>query len=602
VTYLAQLLIFVGGAWCGAVLSQVFGHGESVRWFAALAMSPALASAFLGIADANSRFRLRAALLALWLGVMLFCAALATTDLVKFSVEGRRNRALAVLAFAATISELRRLVLAARASKPVSTELPYPTTLPFPSFDEAVRSQAQVLGVSRKVLIERLETAIAKAAPLAYGTGAPFEVSYAEDRQTFDLKVVVPGPEPKDELLFDVYWRLEDREQATAQDAAYGARQGFQTADSNFSAAVDALCREVLGLPALGPLELLREDWLRMLNTLIHTTRTVGLEFALEVVVSTNALPRPLGGLNVFDLVLATKNGPHFNDCRDDPRALETEVMVAGAPLRVGTVHWAELPVSVLGCPDRAALETWATKWLAPAKDKTGEGLSGSIHKVDLMEFASAFELTVDFGSAPLAALEELVVLLRKSGPVSLDHAALMAQRNRTHEGTRDDIVPLVRREGGSLSEHLVGDLWLTYAVESRQSFAGMSPHEAQGLGLDPSHLRAVAIENLRKRLPPVRISGHSGVYMLTLPGEGGFFEASLLLLDEVWDAQLAPHLKGAAVVTMPFRDLVFVTGADDEAGLARVRELEAGTQTQDLEHALSRQFLVRRQGAWRVL
>jgi hypothetical protein len=121
-------------------------------------------------------------------------------------------------------------------------------------------------------------------------------------------------------------------------------------------------------------------------------------------------------------------------------------------------------------------------------------------------------------------------------------------------------------------------------------------------LGLDPSHLRAVAIENLRRRLPPVRISGHSGVYMLTLPGEGGFFEASLLLLDEVWDAQLAPHLKGAAVVTMPFRDLVFVTGADDEAGLARVRELEAGTQTQDLEHPLSRQFLVRRQGAWRVL
>jgi len=89
---------------------------------------------------------------------------------------------------------------------------------------------------------------------------------------------------------------------------------------------------------------------------------------------------------------------------------------------------------------------------------------------------------------------------------------------------------------------------------------------------------------------------------MLTLPGEQGFFEASLLLLDDVWDVQLAPHLKGRPVVTMPFRDLVFVTGSEDVEGLQRVRKLEADTQTQQLVHPLSRQFLVRRDGAWRVL
>jgi hypothetical protein len=283
-------------------------------------------------------------------------------------------------------------------------------------------------------------------------------------------------------------------------------------------------------------------------------------------------------------------------------RTLDAELVVDGQPLRVGTVGWAEMPVTVLGRPDLVALEAWAQKWTLPAIDSDGTKLCGVVHKVEATHFTTGVELTVDFGSAPVRALEELVVLLRKAGAVSLDHAALTALTKRSHEGTRADIVPLVRRESGAVSEHLVGDLWLTYAVESQQAFASMSPHEVQGLGLEPGGaLRSLAIENLRRRIPPVRITGHSGVYMLTLPGEGGFFEASLLLLDEVWTEQMAPLLKGDPVVCVPFRDLVFVTGSDDEAGLERVGSLVANTQGQNLEHPLSPQVLVRREGQWRV-
>jgi hypothetical protein len=603
----AQFVLVLGGAWCGAVLSQVFFHGESVRLVSVLAMWPVIGIWYLRLSDQQSRARVKAQLgfTLVWLLVLLFCGALALTDRVVFSPEGTLKRVLAVLAFFATLYELRRLKLELGAplseAEVVSATLAYPTTLPFASFEAALSSRATALGISRAELISRLETALAKEAPGFYRTPARFEVEYVPRLEVFALRAVLPGPDPQEELLFQVFYRFEEKSLAKEQDEKFASKTGFTTADKDFARVVDRVCREVMDLRMLGSLESLREDWVRMLNTGVFNVKRAGLEHALELVVSTKALPQPVGGLTVFDLTFTTPEGPKFNDFRAEPRALDTVLNVGGAPLHIGTVEWAAMPVSLLGKPDRVALEAWALKWLTPAKDGAGDVLASAIHKVELLEFSRGCELTVDFGSAPLAALEELVVLLRKSGEVSLDHAALQALAHRTHEGTRDDIVPLVRREGGSLSEHLVGDLWLTYAVESRQSFAGMSPHEAQGLGLDPRRLRALAVENLKKRLPPVRITGHEGVYMLTLPGEQGFFEASLLLLDDVWDVQLAPHLKGQPVVTMPFRDLVFVTGSEDVEGLERVRQLEADTQTQQLEYPLSRQFLVRRDGGWRV-
>jgi len=471
VKFVAQLLLALGGAWCGAVLSQVFFHGESVRLISLAAMSPVIALWYLGLADQPSRARLKAQLgfTVLWLLVLVFCGALATTDRVVFSPEGTVKRGLALLSFFATLFELRRLVLELRASVgEVASSLPalaYPTTLPFASFDAALSSRAAALGTSRAELINRLATALAKEAPGFYRTPARFEVEYVPRLEVFSLRAVLPGPDPREELLFSVFYRVEEKSLAQAQDAKFASKTGFTTADRNFARVVDRVCREVMELPVLGPLESLRDDWLRIVNAGVFDVKRAGLGHALEVVVSTQTLPQPVGGLTVFDLTFTTPQGPKFNDFRAEPRVLDTELIVGGAPLHVGTVEWAAMPVSVLGSPDRSALEAWATKWLTPAKESAGDVLAGAIHKVELLEFSRGCELNVDFGSAPLAALEELVVLLRKSGEVSLDHAALEALAHRTHEGTRDDIVPLVRREGGSLSEHLVGDLWLTYAT-----------------------------------------------------------------------------------------------------------------------------------------
>ncbi len=592
--FLVKLLMVLGGSWCGAVLAQVFLNGEHVRVASAVALLAPLAAWLLDAEDASPRRRrLQLGLTLVWLVVLLGCAALATTDLVVLSEGGRWKRVFAVLSFFATVYELRRL-WRAPASGEASDEA-FSTTLPFATLGEALTAQAQKKGVARNELITQLEQAVAKAAPTHFQSERVFEAKYEPRRQTIELSVVVPV-ENGDHHVYLVPWQPEADEQARANDAEYGARVGFKVEDSGFGAVVDRVTREVLGLPKQSPLDELRDDWLRQTNARRFLAR--GLKCHLELVVEPQSLPRPIGGHFIVDLAF---EGPKFFDTRTTPRAIERELVVADRLLRVGTISWTACPVSVLGTPDLPALEAWVTKWQRPAREGDGSKLTGSVHKVELIRFTSGFELTVDFGSAPVSAVEELVVLLRKSGEVSFDQAALHALMKRRHEGTRDDIVPLVRREGGTLSEHLVGELWVTYAVESRQSFAGMSPHEAQELGLGPGSLRALSIENLRKRVPPVHITGHSGVYLLSLPGEGGFFEASLLLLDEVWTEQVAPLIKGDPVVCIPFRDLVFVTGSEDAAGLARLQELVADTQGKDLEHPLSLQVLVRREGHWRV-
>jgi len=79
----------------------------------------------------------------------------------------------------------------------------------------------------------------------------------------------------------------------------------------------------------------------------------------------------------------------------------------------------------------------------------------------------------------------------------------------------------------------------------------------------------------------------------------GGEHEAALLLVDDLWSGpSIAVKVRGEPVVAVPARDVLLVTGADDPAGLEKVRSaaarvLREGTDT------LSADLLVWRAGRW---
>lgn len=606
VTTLLRTLIGLGCVWCGAVLSIAFGHSENVRWWSILAGAPLLAVVGLSIFASATPSRTKA-MLALTAGagvVLVFCVGLVLAGFAPLSEEGLWKRLLAAVSAVAIVLEVRRLARERSApakAQPARPATPFPTVLSFGSVDDLLTERAAALGTTRDALLRKLERGIADAAPNHFKTKARFEVAWEPVRQTFSVSAVVdgsglPNGEPGDEAVFEVFWRPEQQEQARAQDREYAGTLGFTTVDSGFEVVVDALTREVLGLPVAGPLDLLRDEWLRMINRALFVVRDTGTKFAVELLTTNEAQPQPVGGKRIYDLAL---EGPKVNDFRTTPRALDTTIDVGGQPLRIGTQSWDAMTLSVLGQPDLATLDAWTTRWMANAAAAPEAQLAGVVHQVELLRYTTGCQLTVDMGSAPVSALEELVVLLRPFGAVSLDDAALRALSERRHEGGQDDLVPLVRQEQHSFSQHLVGPLWVTYAVESKHALATVTPDDLTSLGLDLTAAQGLALENLRRRLPPPVITGHSGVYMLTLPGEGGHFEASLLLLDEVWD-RAAPLVKGDVVAALPCRDLLFVTGTNDPEGLKKVRGMAADALEKHLEHPVTQQLFVRREGTWR--
>jgi uncharacterized protein YtpQ (UPF0354 family) len=107
--------------------------------------------------------------------------------------------------------------------------------------------------------------------------------------------------------------------------------------------------------------------------------------------------------------------------------------------------------------------------------------------------------------------------------------------------------------------------------------------------------LREQAVANLRGVLPQIERHGDgSTYYMLTA---GGDYEASLLLLDDLWQQQ-EPIVKGDLVAAVPARDVLLFTGSGFNVGL---RELQAAVERVSMNgsYLISKTLLVRRDNAW---
>jgi uncharacterized protein YtpQ (UPF0354 family) len=143
-----------------------------------------------------------------------------------------------------------------------------------------------------------------------------------------------------------------------------------------------------------------------------------------------------------------------------------------------------------------------------------------------------------------------------------------------------DSIVPLVRDEvylnasrkpGAEVSfanEHFVGDLWIIYAIDSADAMKTLPKTTVLELKLDAAALKPLAIENLRRILPPIERHGDGPTYLLTA---GGDYVASLILLDDIWE-ELKECVDGDIVATIPSRDVLLFTGSNSKAGIEDMR------------------------------
>jgi uncharacterized protein YtpQ (UPF0354 family) len=120
------------------------------------------------------------------------------------------------------------------------------------------------------------------------------------------------------------------------------------------------------------------------------------------------------------------------------------------------------------------------------------------------------------------------------------------------------------------LSESFNNELVIVYAEDDPTRMRFLTTDEAPDVSRHA--LRALAVGNLRRILPKVEMRGDDHVLLVSA---GGDYEASLLLIDDVWSGGQV-KVNGDIVVAIPARDVLLVTGSRDRSGLKRVRDLAA--------------------------
>jgi uncharacterized protein YtpQ (UPF0354 family) len=142
--------------------------------------------------------------------------------------------------------------------------------------------------------------------------------------------------------------------------------------------------------------------------------------------------------------------------------------------------------------------------------------------------------------------------------------------------------------------ETLVADLIVVYAEDLDHHLSFLTNSEIESLGLPSEGLRSIAIRNLDAKIDKIERYGDGPTYMLSAEGT---FEASIILIDAVWDS-LAELVEGDFVVAVPSRDMVIFTGTKSVEGIQKLRDL-AKSIHENGSYLISKTLIVRRDGIW---
>jgi len=137
-------------------------------------------------------------------------------------------------------------------------------------------------------------------------------------------------------------------------------------------------------------------------------------------------------------------------------------------------------------------------------------------------------------------------------------------------------------------------DLVVMYALDLPTHFQFLSYRDLQAADISEDDLHRLALQNLPTRLPEVKVHGQAPRYMVTA---GGNFEATLLLLDSMWE-QFAEQMPGELWAVAPARDLLYVSASGWEGALTFLREM-ANIDLPEKRYALSTCIFARRGGKW---
>jgi uncharacterized protein YtpQ (UPF0354 family) len=156
------------------------------------------------------------------------------------------------------------------------------------------------------------------------------------------------------------------------------------------------------------------------------------------------------------------------------------------------------------------------------------------------------------------------------------------------------DIV--LSRDDSPVERLFLADVVIFYAFDLGSRFEIVSYRMLRELGVTDSDLHEKAKGNLRALNLEVKAHQGAGYVMLTA---GGNFEATLLLLPEIWES-VAEMVKGDVIASVPSRDVLIFTGAANDEDIAILRSATSKVLEQ-ADKALSRAFFRRVSNSWTI-
>jgi hypothetical protein len=154
-----------------------------------------------------------------------------------------------------------------------------------------------------------------------------------------------------------------------------------------------------------------------------------------------------------------------------------------------------------------------------------------------------------------------------------------------------------LNREDSPVLRDLNNGLLVAYLVDEGNSFTYVQNRHLFAARISEDEIHKVAIDNLyaiaEKHL---RIQPYGNVFAVFMEGN---FEASVLLLDTVWDISLSKYTREDFVAAAPARDVLAFGDSSSPEAIAELGALIERLKTTKCDHPLSTSVYRRKSGTW---
>jgi uncharacterized protein YtpQ (UPF0354 family) len=144
----------------------------------------------------------------------------------------------------------------------------------------------------------------------------------------------------------------------------------------------------------------------------------------------------------------------------------------------------------------------------------------------------------------------------------------------------------------------LENGLLVAYVVDEGKGFSYVQNRHLLAADIDKEKLHKTAIDNLYALAEQyLRIQPYGPVFTLFMEGN---FEASVLLLDTLWDVSFAKHVREEFVVSVPARDVLAFGDSSSAEAIAELNAITGRVHANGRAgHLLSPRLYRRSGGMW---